>query len=66
MVAVSSLSVGAVRLDGFVHVHIQKYGFAFVVENYNPIREQYYAQKEDNLKTKRKDGQNVPSSSCTK
>jgi hypothetical protein len=33
------------RLDLFVHVHIEKNGIAFVVDNYQPIREQYYAQR---------------------
>lgn len=38
------------QLNVFVHVHIQKNGIAYVVENYNPIREQYYAQKQDSPK----------------
>jgi hypothetical protein len=33
------------RLDLFVSVHIQTNGIAFVVDNYQPIREQYYAQR---------------------
>lgn len=33
------------QLNLFVHVHIQTYGIAFVVDNYQPIREQYYAQR---------------------
>lgn len=51
---------GVVRLDGFVHAHIEKYGFPYVVENYDPIREAYYAQKE-NCQTKWKDGHDVSS-----
>lgn len=34
-----------VQLDGFIHMHIQRNGIAFVVDHYCPIREQYYAQK---------------------
>lgn len=60
MLACSTQLDGAVQLNGFVHVHIEKYGFPYVVENYNPIREEYYARKE-NSQTKWKDGQNVPS-----
>lgn len=33
------------QLNGFVQVHIQRNGIAYVVENYQPIREQYYAQR---------------------
>lgn len=45
---INSNSYGQVqftRLDLFVSVHIQTNGIAFVVDNYQPIREQYYAQR---------------------
>ena len=45
---ITQLSIEAVQcmqLNGFIHVHIQRNGIGFVVENYIPIREQYYAQK---------------------
>lgn len=38
-------SVQLIQLDGFIRMHIQRQGIAFVVDNYCPIREQYYAQK---------------------
>jgi len=33
------------RLDMFVHVQIERNGIAYVIDNYQPIREQYYAQR---------------------
>jgi hypothetical protein len=47
MITVSSTneSVQYMQLNGFVHVYIQRHGIAFVIDNYNPIRDQYYTQK---------------------
>jgi hypothetical protein len=43
----SNESVPCTQLNVFIHVYIQRNGIAYVVDNYNPIREQYYAQKQE-------------------
>lgn len=48
MIAYSSSEVvqlAMFRLNDFIHLHIQKNGIAYVVDNYCPIREQYYENK---------------------
>jgi hypothetical protein len=45
MITYSSTNESVHQLNGFVHVYIQRQGLAFVIDNYSPIREQYYAQK---------------------
>ena len=37
--------VQTIRLNDFVHVFIQRNGLAYVVDNYQPIREKYYENK---------------------
>lgn len=52
--------IQSIRLNEFVHLHIQREGITAVVENYQPIRDQYYdAKYNENQKIPRKDDQNV-------
>ena len=51
MITSSTAPVQDMRLNGFVHLYIQRDGIAYVIENYCPIREQYYAQKYNNQNT---------------
>jgi hypothetical protein len=37
--------VQQIRLNDFVHVFIQRNGISYVVENYQPIRNEYYENK---------------------
>jgi len=39
--------VQTVRLNDFVHVFIQREGITYVVDNYQPIRTQYYENKKN-------------------
>lgn len=52
------------QLNLFVHVHIQRQGIAFVVENYQPIREQYYAQRYPQLNTQWEEKPDVQCATC--
>ena len=45
------------RLNDFICYHINKTNIATVAENYIPLREQYYAVKQEN--TQRKENLNV-------
>ena len=50
MAILSSLSIEVVpsqRLNDFVLVYIQRHSIQFVVDNYKPIREQYYEHRKD-------------------
>lgn len=53
--------IQTIRLNEFVHLYIQRDGITAVVENYQPIRRQYYDAKYPNEKQQspRKDDQDV-------
>ena len=62
--SISLLSVEviqSIRLNDFVHLHIQREGIAMVVDNYQPIRQEYYDAKYNNesQQNQRKDNQDV-------
>lgn len=52
-------SIQCMQLNGFVHVYIQRQGIAFVIDNYNPIREQYYTQKYPQQQNTQEENSNV-------
>lgn len=39
-------TISDIRLDEFILMYIQKNGMPFVVDNYCPLREAYYSEKE--------------------
>lgn len=47
------------QLNDFIHLHIQKNGIAYVVDNYCPIREQYYENKMQQQKLDKENQFNV-------
>lgn len=47
--SIETLCAG-VRLNDFVYMYIQRDGIAYVVDHYNPIREQYYTRKTEQQK----------------
>jgi len=57
MIQSSSISVQStiIRLNDFIFVHIQRNGFPYVVDNYCPLREKYY-----NEKNKNRQQENIP------
>ena len=53
--------IQSLQLNDFVHLHIQREGIAMVVENYQPIRDEYYDAKynSENQQKQRKENQDV-------